>query len=145
MNKFAMVKLLACGTAASVLLFCPGCATSPQTSTLRTDYREMPLSPSVFRVIYSGKDSGSADRLLDLTLLGACHLVKERDLSYFAVIDEDSSVTGETVFYSGLNHMTLQPRRGLVIKCFDSKPKRVFCFDCAKLEQVLHEKLHLDK
>jgi hypothetical protein len=32
-----------------------------------------------------------------------------------------------------------------MIKCFESKPKRVFTFDRAKLEKVLHEKLNLDR
>lgn len=144
MNNFAIVKLVAFGTTASLLLFCPGCATTSQPAPPRPDYSGVPLMPGVFRVVHRNGDSVSADRNLDLTLLEACQLAQARGFSHFAVIDEEASTTGQTVYYAGLNHLVFKPSSGLVIRCFSSKPKRVFIFQSSKLRKILEEKLNLN-
>ena len=93
--------------------------------------------------MYRGQDFTNTTRNLDLTLLRACQLAKEREFSDFAILDEDSSQPGFPVYCAGLNHFTLIPNRGLVIKCFPSKPKGLFTFHAGRLEKILRKKLNL--
>ena len=129
----------------TTLLFNSGCATTSPTARPAGDFSETRLSPTVFRVAYRGYSSVTSEQNLDLTLLRACQLVKERGVFHFAIIDEESSRTGQSVYYPGLNHFVLNPYRGLVIQCFEERPKRVFSFDCGKLEKILNEKLNLNR
>lgn len=136
-----MNQILAFGAALSVLLFSSGCATAPPP--FASDYSETPLAPMVFRLVYRGDDSLPSERKLDLLLLRACKSVRERAFSHFAIVDEEASRTGQPMYYAGLDHFVLKPRRGVVVKCFETKPDRVFSFDCGKLEKVLKEKLNI--
>jgi len=120
-----------------------GCVTVPQPGGLTADYYEIAIGPDVFRIMYRGTDWTDRERNLDMALLQACRLVHGTDFLYFAVLDEDASRPGVPIYYPGLNHLTFQPHRGIVIRCFASRPKGVFTFKGRHLERILQKKLNL--
>ena len=133
-------------TITSLALLCAGCATHSSPPPIsQASYYAIPLGPDAFRIAYRGNESVPAESHLDRMLRQACQVTKERACSHFAVIDEDSTIPRQVVYCAGLNHYNLNPDRGVLVQCFAEKPKRMFSFDCGKLEKVLNEKLNINR
>ncbi len=145
MPVFPLLKEASTAAIISLLLLGAGCVTGPQPTPSQAAYYETPAGPGTFRIAYRGTEAASNQYHLDRMLLHACHVAKEREFSHFAVVDEDSTVPGQVVYCSGLNHFNLIPNRGLIVQCFSERPKRMFSFDCSQLEKVLTEKLNLNR
>ena len=144
MQRFVRMKTLATALTTSLCLLCTSCVTAPRDLRSASDYYEASLGPDVFRIMYRGEDFSNTGQNLDISLLRACRLTKEREFSEFAVLDEDASQPGFAVYCAGLNHYTLTLNRGVIIKCFTSKPKGLFTFHASRLEKILTKKLNLE-
>lgn len=142
MRRIPAPKFLSNGIFAILILAGSGCATFNQPATTTAGFSVTPLAPQTFRISYQGESSTPGERIVDLALLRACQLVKEREFSHFAVLDEASSSPGQVVYCAGLERV--KPGRGLTIKCFSSRPKGIFSFNAGDLQRVLEQKLNLN-
>jgi len=145
MPAFSKLKETTASVIVSLLLLGAGCVTGPTTTPSEADYYEIPAGPGTFRIAYRGTEAGSKDYHLDRMLLHACHVAKERELSYFAVVDEEATVPGRVVYCAGLDHFNFNLNRGLIVQCFAERPQRMFSFDSGKLEKILKDKLNLNR
>ena len=136
---------MAAGITASLLWFGTGCANYPERPQAAPDYSVAALAPSIVRIRLRSDGPGSAVPSLDLTLLRTCEVAMERGDSYFAVIDEDATSTGQIVYYPGLAHAAFKPGRGLLIKFFSSKPKGIFSFQARNLHRIIDGQLNLNQ
>ena len=141
-NRY-MVRWLSIGISAGLWLASSGCATFNPPAKPSTEYSVTPMAPQIFRINYQGEGSLPAERSLDLSLLRACQLTRERECSHFAVLDEEASSTGQIVYCGGLDRIKFG--RGLAIKCFASRPKGIFSFNVGDLQHILEQKLNLNQ
>src|SRR5258707_422637 len=140
MPAFSKLKDAIKSAMVSVLLFGAGCVTGPTPTPSGAAYYEIPAGPGTFRIAYRGTQASSNECHLDRMLLHACHVAKEREFSYFAVVDEDATIPGHVVYCAGLDHFKFDLNRGLMVQCFAERPQRMFSFDSGKLEKMLNEK-----
>ncbi len=145
MTAFSKLKEAFESVMASLLLLGAGCVTGPTPTPSGAAYYEIPAGPGTFRIACRGTVAGTNDYHLDRMLLHACHVAKEREFSYFALVDEDATIPGRIVYCAGLDHFDFDPKRGLMVQCFSERPPQTFCFDSGKLEQMLNQKLKLNR
>jgi hypothetical protein len=122
------------------LLAFSGCQTTPFTpAAAQADYAVQDMGPDSFLIRYQGDGAASGERIFDFGLLRACHVAREHDFKYFAVVDQARSEPEQIVFASGdLIRNLSQP--GLVIHGFTSRPRHVFVFEVTALERMIHDK-----
>jgi hypothetical protein len=73
-----------------------GCATGYTDRGMMGGYSETRLDENVFQVSFRGNGYTSSERASDFTMLRSAELVLEHGYKYFAVIDQDSSVSNST-------------------------------------------------
>jgi hypothetical protein len=147
------------------------CATPYQSKTFGGGFSDTQLAPDVFRIYFRGNAFTSMERAQDFALLRAADLAQQEGFSYFAVIDEKSATSvqtltmpghsyttgsafaagnfatysGQTTYYPGQTFNFYKPKTGLLIRCFVRKPDGIYAFDAAFMERSIIQKYGLEK
>jgi len=130
--KWMALALVLCGCASDVVL--------PPPQMAMTDFAVTAFPDETYLITYKGSPQTPGERVLDLALLKASQVAKQRELSYFVIVDQASSKAGEVKFRRSL------PAPGewnneLLIQAFKGRPERTFCFPVEWTEKAIYEKL----
>jgi|GEM_PF-3497899 hypothetical protein len=136
-----IVRGLMLGLAGAGLIAAGGCAHRAfDPPGLATDYDVEVMGTNMFRITFHGERNVPEEQVIDYALLRACHLARRVGASYFATVNQDQSTYDRVVFDTGAQPLSARPPRGLVIKCFNFRPREVFVFKVNSLENILRRK-----
>lgn len=105
-----------------------------------SDYVVEVMGTNTFRITYHGDRSVPGERIVDYALLRACHVARQVGASYFATVNQELTTYDRVVYDTGAQPLSALPPKGLVIACFNFRPREVFVFKVTSLENLLRRK-----
>lgn len=131
MKWIGLLVIFLCGCASDQVL------TPPQLPT--GDFSVNAFPNGIYLITYKGAESVPTERVIDLALLKASQVTREREFKWFVIVDQIASKPGEIRFRRSL------PAPGewnneLLIQGFKERPERVFCYLAEATERAIYEK-----
>ena len=121
-------------------LILAGCASADRADGSAGGCTETWLAADVFKVVYQDDGYTHSERMQDLALLRASELALQNGFKYFIVLEEDGPAARRLAAAPAQHAAFPQPKTGLTLRGYRTKPSGSFSFDAAFLLGALRKK-----